>query len=299
MSKKIKNTLIVFVTAILISSAGFIYSYYVQGDEIRLNEKKLKKLKAEFTSPEELKEKIFNAKKEVAVIDSILATRKFIIPKELSEKDLYDFVNSHFTDVATHSYTNVDYVKTEAKRFGDININYHEYKITGVGRFQSVYQLLNAVEESKELKKVEKAELTEFTHVSKSGYPRYQVKFDILLHAYFADSDRFTSTQYTENKLRHRELYNAFFPLIRNTIKPNINNLPDIQNGELLFLFPEGAYIADTGGNTHVLKEGDKVYLGYLTTIDYKTQTVNFILNKGGIIQDYKLSISKKNKKGQ
>lgn len=299
MSQKIKNTIIILVAAVLITSGGFVYSYYYQGEDIRISEKKLKKLEAEFTSPEELKMKIFKAKNEVAVIDSQLAERKFIIPKELTEKDFYDFVNNHYTDVATHTYTNIDYVQEKSEKIGDITIKFHLFKVNGVGRFQRVYQLLNAIEQSKELKKIVKAEMLEYTHVDKKGYPRYLVKFDLEVKAYFAATDRFTSTQYTENNLKHRELYNAFYPLIRNTIKPNVSDLPDIQNGELLFLFPEGAYIADTKGNTHVLKEGDKVYLGYLTSIDYKTQTVNFILNKGGIIHDYTLTISKNNKKGR
>jgi len=61
----------------------------------------------------------------------------------------------------------------------------------------------------------------------------------------------------------------------------------------LLALIPEGAFIADIKGNTYLLWEGQQVYLGYLTKIDYDHNTVSFILNKGGIIEKVDLSLEK------
>ena len=40
-------------------------------------------------------------------------------------------------------------------------------------------------------------------------------------------------------------LYDAFYPLVRNEIRPNVNNLPDIQDATLISLVPQGAFISD------------------------------------------------------
>jgi hypothetical protein len=41
--------------------------------------------------------------------------------------------------------------------------------------------------------------------------------------------------------------------------------------------------------------EGEQVYLGYLTKIDYDNNSVSFILNKGGIIEKVTLELVKNN----
>ena len=56
-------------------------------------------------------------------------------------------------------------------------------------------------------------------------------------------------------------------------------------------MIPDGAYVADASGNTHLLWEGDEVYLGYLTKIDYSTNEVKFVLNKGGVIEKITLKL--------
>ncbi len=71
----------------------------------------------------------------------------------------------------------------------------------------------------------------------------------------------------------------------------------DVQSAELLALIPEGAFIADSKGTTYLLWEGDKVYLGYLTEIDYDENVVHFVLNKGGIIEKITLNLEKNEKK--
>ena len=42
-----------------------------------------------------------------------------------------------------------------------------------------------------------------------------------------------------------------------------------------------------------VLWEGERVYLGYLTSIDYKNNKVKFIINRGGVIEKVELYLEK------
>ena len=106
---------------------------------------------------------------------------------------------------------------------------------------------------------------------------------------------QYAEENYTENDLKTGNLHDAFYPLVRNKIRPNLNNLPNIQDATLISLVPQGAFITDSKGNTLLLKKGDEVYLGYLMDINYDNETVTFVLNKGGIIEYETLKMGKKN----
>ena len=113
------------------------------------------------------------------------------------------------------------------------------------------------------------------------------------VHVYYATNDRFATAEFVENNLSTQPIYDAFYPLIRNEIPPNVDNLLDVQGAKLLALIPEGAFISDSKGDTYLVWEGEKVYLGYVTKIDYDHNTVSFILNKGGIIEKTDLELQK------
>jgi hypothetical protein len=125
------------------------------------------------------------------------------------------------------------------------------------------------------------------------GVPKYFVTYNIECSVYHSDNDRYASSVSKENRLTPNPIYDVFYPLIRNEIPPNLDELLDVQSAQLLALIPEGAFIADSKGTTYLLWEGDKVYLGYLTEIDYNKNIVHFVLNKGGIIEKITLNMNK------
>jgi hypothetical protein len=165
------------------------------------------------------------------------------------------------------------------------------YNIKGIAEFNDLFRLLYAIEQSKELKKITKGDLNNFVEVDHDGLPHYLVNYNFKVKVYFSDSDTYASAKYRENSLKSNSLYNIFFPLIRDEIPPNIDNLLDVQTAQLLALIPDGAYVADASGKTHLLWEGDEVYLGYLTKIDYNNNEVKFVLNKGGVIEKITLKL--------
>src|SRR5690606_28338504 len=113
----------------------------------------------------------------------------------------------------------------------------------------------------------------------------FDVSFTLNVDVYFAMNDRFSTSELIENDLSTTSQYDIFYPLIRNEIPPNVDELLEVQGARLLALIPEGAFLSDSRGNTYLLWEGEQVYLGYLTNIDYERNKVSFILNKGGIIE--------------
>lgn len=289
MNKKIRSTLGLLGLLLLILIAGGIYIFVFQQGSISEREEKLEELNANVYDPEELRIRYENLLKRSAVLDSILSARKFNIPQSLSSIKFYSFVNNILSGFSEDTQVNVEFI--ELRR--DKEFFVYEYKLSGGGYFNDVYKLIYAIEQSKELKKVTYLTLGNLIKTDAEGLPLFLVSFEMNAQVYYSSDNRFAPAEFVENNLSTGPIYDAFYPLIRNEIPPNVDELLDVQGAKLLALIPEGAFIADTKGNTFLVWEGEQVYLGYLTMIDYNNSTVNFILNKGGIIEKVTLDLDR------
>ncbi len=292
MNAKVKNTIVLLLILFLILIGGGVFAFVIQKGKINDREKKIDDLMVYQMDTEALTAQLNLLKKQVAELDSILALRKYNIPQALVQSGFYDFVNNVSFGFSSNSFVNIEYQNIENGK------DYHNYlyKLSGTASFNDLYKLIYAIEQSKELKKIISSSMNNFVQVDAEGIPYYLVTFSMNVAVYFADNDRFTSAEFKENNLVPNPAYDIFYPLIRNEIPPNLENLLDVQNAQLLALIPDGAFIADAKANTYLLWEGDKVYLGYLTEINYEKNTVNFILNKGGIIEKITLGLNNENK---
>lgn len=295
MNAKLKNTIILLLILVLIGIGGGVYVFMIQKGKINEREKKVEDLMQYQLDTEDLISQLNLLKKRVAALDSILAMRKYNIPQALPQSAFYNFVNNVSFRFSANSFVNIEYDRMESSK----EFKYYIYKISGTADFNDLYKLIYAIEQSKELKKILNSTMTNFVKVDDEGIPYYLVTYNMSVAVYFAETDRFASAEMKENQLIPNNAYDVFYPLIRNEIPPNLDKLLDVQNAQLLALIPDGAFIADTQGNTFLLWEGDKVYLGYLTEIDYEKNIVHFILNKGGIIEKVTLELNKENLPGE
>lgn len=293
MNRKTKNTLVLAVLLVLILLGGGIYIFFVQRSAINEKQEKVKELKANSYNTEQLTLQLRNLLVRASELDSILASRKFNIPMGLSSIKFFDFVTNVSYGYSPLTQIDVEYLD----RGQDREFFYFEYKVSGRGEFSDVYKLIYAIEESKELKKVSNTSISNLIVTDDEGIPHFVVSYNFNVRVYFSNDDRFATSVVKENELSTGVLYNAFYPLIRNEIPPNVDNLLDVQGAKLLALIPEGAFLADAQGNTYLLWEGEQVYLGYLTSIDYENSRVSFILNKGGIIEKVVLTLEDEEEK--
>jgi hypothetical protein len=293
MDRKLKNTLMLLVLLVIISIAGGLFAFVWQKSDIDEQKKKLNDLNLNAYNTEELTDQLNTLKSRALELDSILALRKFNIPVDLHQSEFYNFINKVSFGFAPESFVNIEYQNI----INEKHYKYFTYKLSGTAYFNDVYKMIFAIEQSKELKKITSISFDNFVKVDEDGMPQYFITFNIDCAVYFSENDQFASSVSKENRLTPNPLYDIFYPLIRNEIPPNIDELLDVQSAELLALIPEGAFIADSKGTTYLLWEGDKVYLGYLTEIDYDENIVHFVLNKGGIIEKITLTLDKKEKK--
>ncbi|MGE5363816.1 MAG: hypothetical protein ACM3SM_06765 [Bacteroidota bacterium] len=281
MNRKLKNTLVLAGVLILIAVAGSLITLVLQRGKIKDKTKKLEQLKLNSYDTKTLKEQLQLVKVKAAALDSILSSRKFNIPKMLTQTRFYDFVNSVSMGFSEDTHIDIEFADDKHQK----DYNYLTYKVSGTGEFNDVYKLIYAIEQSRELKKINSNTLTTYVSVDDDGVQHYMVNFAFVVYVYYANDDRFTTANFVENNLGTGDLYNMFYPLIRNELPPNVDELLEVEGSKLLAMVSEGAYMADSKGNTYMLFEGDPVYLGYLTKIDYEKNRVTFILNKGGIIE--------------
>ena len=292
MSSKVKNTIIILIIFIIIGLSSVAFNFVYQKAKISEKQKKIKDLKLYQLDTESLNLQLALLTKRVAELDSILANRKYNIPFNVSQASFFDFVNQVSYGFSSHSYVNIEYNETET----GTNYNSYHYTINGVAEFNDLMKLIYAIEESKQLKKIESVALSNNVHVEADGTPHYLVKYEFKAKAYFSADTRFFVKDLKENSIIPNPAYDFFYPLIRNEIPPNRDKLLDVQSAQLLALIPDGAFLVDASGNTYLLWEGDQVYLGYLTNINYQNTEVNFVLNKGGIIENVTLKLVKEKK---
>lgn len=292
MSSKVKNTIIILIIFIIIGLSSVAYNFVYQKAKISEKQKKIKDLKLYQLDTESLNMQLALLTKRVAELDSVLANRKYNIPFNVSQASFFDFVNQISYGFSSHSYVNIEFNETET----GTNFNIYHYTLNGIAEFNDLIKLIYAIEESKQLKKIESLELSNNVQVDTDGTPHYLVNYKFKAKIYFSSDNRFFVKDLKENAIVPNPAYDFFYPLIRNEIPPNKDKLLDVQSAQLLALIPDGAFLVDASGNTYLLWEGDQVYLGYLTNINYQNTEVNFVLNKGGIIENVTLKLVKEKK---
>jgi hypothetical protein len=289
MNRKVKNTLGLVGLLLLIVVGGSIYLFVVQKGKIEERQARLKELKAYDYNSDQLNSQFLELTARAGILDSVLAARKFNIPANLSSIRFFDFVNEVGAGFSEDSHFDVEFVESKP----DKEFFFYDYKVTGGAGYSDLYKLIYAIEHSKELKKIKNVTLTNLVTNDEDGMPMFQVSVTMNVDVYFSLDNRFATADLKENDLSTPGQFDIFFPVIRNEIPPNLDELLDVQGARLLALIPEGAFLADTKGNTYLLWEGEQVYLGYLTDIDYEKNKVSFILNKGGIIEKIDLFLEK------
>lgn len=293
MNRKLKNTFALLGVLILLGVLGFGYIYLFQKPSLKNKTVELASLKALSYDPNVLNQQLKEKMSKATKLDSILSARKFNVPKDLSSLKFYDFLNLLSARLSDKAKFNIEFLtqKTDKEFF------YYDYRVSGYGSYNDLFQIIYGIEESKGLKKITKLNLSNYVLAADNKEPEFLINFTMSVAVYFSSNDRFASSTYSENNLSAPKLYDIFYPLIRTEIPPNTSGLLDVQGAQLLALVPDGAFLADARGNSFLLIEGDEVYLGYLTSIDYKWKKVTFVLNKGGVVETVVLNLDKSLKK--
>ncbi len=90
--------------------------------------------------------------------------------------------------------------------------------------------------------------------------------------------------------------WDPFKSQVKERLPKNDENLLEVDHSKLVAIASNGnriAFLQNQQGTLMTLKEGDEVYLGYVTKIDPPSATVEFTLNYGGFIRKRVLALVK------
>jgi hypothetical protein len=172
------------------------------------------------------------------------------------------------------------------------NFIYDVYRIKGEGFFPTIYKFLWYLERGPEIYKIKKITFhgVENREID-STRTNIIVPFEIEFWTVFTELEDVPPINRGLHNVRVSWVRNPFLPFIYRNLPMNSENLLEVERSELKGILPGKAFVEDHTDKIHVLEEGAKVYLGYVSKIDVENNQVVFILNKGGIIEKYILKL--------
>ncbi len=295
MTFKQRNTIILGVQTLIISlvSLYILLSYYpAKFAEVRQELQNCDKTLAEI---EEREAYLSELNHRVDENRNVLAGWNKVVEANISMGDILDYLNKIQEQHGAFKFSLV-FVK-------DIQSNDYGCKIftlTGEGDWESIFSLVWILENGPKIFAIEKLEMRGVEAIEEDIDPPYYTRFKMIVPfslqvkavysagAILTDLPVSNASEYLVQLPTGR---NIFYPGIIRSLPPNDAGLLETERAELKAVFPGKAIIADHLGNIHSLTEGDPVYLGYLLKINQSQNSVEFLLNKGGIVEKFSLKL--------
>lgn len=289
MSYAVRNTIILLVTLTLFVGAAFSYIRFFQLAELEELETSLTEKRKDFNTKKATSDAFTDLNDTYQSALSIIENADKSLFKEPDPEDVYDYLN-FISNSSSDSKVFFDFVfndSTAHDQYGIVRAD-----INGYGKYANVVNFINKLENSQLLNKISGISLT-----PASGGAREldDIIFSFTLESYYERIPIQENDLNTEQLTLNEDIstYNPFYPLIRGSIPPNVDNLINVEQSRLIGLTSSRVFLVDQGGNMVSLGKGDKVYLGELEKIDLNNNTATFNLNKGGITELVTLEIER------
>ncbi len=286
MSYALRNTIILLITLFLFVGAATGYVKFFQLAKINDLTSELKVKEADYTEKQQIKADY------PALLDKYILARDIVLgyDKTLYKTNNPDDVFNYLSEISGdglelyYDYILADSVNEE--QYGIINSD-----IQGSGAFSDIVTFINILENSPLLNKVENLSITPLNNYENVDY----VSFDFRLKSYYQRVD-FENDVNIDDSLKQNpniSVYNPFKPIILPNIPLNEDDKIEIEKSRLLGISGSRIFLIDQFGNRRTLKIGDKVFLGYLKSINTSKREVIFDLDKGGIKELFTLKVER------
>lgn len=283
MSYALRNSLILIVVLLLLSGGGYLFIYLYQLPQIEDLQEQIERHQATYDEKNEVVEALPGLEAQYEKSKAFIENYDKTLFKTNNPDRVYRFLTIlSDTDPVEFNFTFVD--STSAERYGII-----DSEIAGRGRYTAVLNFITRIENSEPVQKVRDIVLVP---VNESGEFN-NVSFTFNLSSYY-DKMNFFEARNTPGISERISFasHNPFFPLIRN-VRPNTENLLNVENSQLVGIGSNMIYMVDQSGSMHTLKEGERVYLGRLETININEGYAKFRLNKGGLVEIVTLEVER------
>ena len=291
MSYQIRNSITLGVVLLLIALIGGYYTIFHYPDEIAETEKERKKMakmvkyleKIEKQYPE-VNQELNEAQVKIQNIDKQLTG-------DVRTAEVYNYLHKAIESIGG---LDINLAQGAAKSFPDYG--YKVFNIRGEGPFSRVFRFFWQIERGKRMFKLNNVVLKSTEIRDKdTGKTVLLVQFSGQVWAYFAELEDLPSLEKSFKMVKTVKANNVFLPLIKRNLPPNRNKLVEVNRSRLKAVLVDKILIHDQSGNMKMLRVGDKVYLGYLTSIDTRNNRAEFTLNLGGVLEKVQLNLDLSN----
>ncbi len=312
MSNLFQNIIILTVCWFIAIGGGIYTTFFYQPDEMKRLEKAEQVANMKQAELSALMAEMGDSESRASTVSSRWNSRYKIVPRTLGSEDVVAFLNEHTRtgfnpfDITFASYE-------ESEQFFKLI-----FVVDGRGDFNRLYELIWAIENSRQLYRIDKLELTHFDLITDDPDTDQKrldvvVSFSFEIHAFyggvaglsasdglndvdgnsqFSDSEIFSNLPAVPDHVlpARNAVMNPFHPLILANIPPNTYNRVDMEEAELLYIIGTDAVIL-WNEEEWVIGIGDPVYLGQVISVDPRSGTVTARLNKGGLIDQIELKM--------
>ena len=283
-SYKTRNTLILltFIGAIVcIGGYFFLYSFPNKTNDAK---SQLVRLQQQITSFDGIESEFYQIQDLIQKEEFKLTNLNKQIVTEVSSAKTYSYLNSILDHAGILIFDMYFTDKKNTEGYG-----YNIYTIKGEGSFDTIYKFLWYIERGPQIYKIKKINLRGIEG-PRTGRSKIIV-FEIEIWALYASVNELPQIKRTLADIEISSVTNPFNPYVSRSLPPNTANLIEVERADLKAVIPGKAFVADHKGKVHVIKEGDKVYLGYTTKIDATKSQVEFTLNKSGLVKKFRLKL--------
>lgn len=290
----LRNTIILAVLILLVGGGGAAYIFFYQEPRIEELLTERAQIQQKLGNADDLFDRLVEVQERVEMLNAAWRQR----PKTLATEESASGTNVYLNEILAQS-PDLDLNVFTEEQVPQNGCGYTRYHLAGQGPFQSFARLVQFLEFGPRLMKLRNFDVREVHAVDdERGRIKHTVQFDIDLLAYYSDQPPFADTLATPAVASTAFAaipYDPFLSLVVPEIPPNTFDLPNVEQSTLLAIMKGRAFISDQKNQLVMLSEGDEVYLGYVSKIMPERRQVLFLLNKGGIIERYILTLRLEN----
>lgn len=286
MSYALRNSIILAVLLVVVSAVGVYWIWLRQDDEKKVLQERREELKGELEIINSVLAIYDAAQEQLDRYKTRWQNRGQIVPGSddpaATLAYLYDLMELRNVSV------NFDFFAKG--RVDEEGHSFNMYALEGEGKFENLYGFIWHLEHGRRFHAVDHVQM-DHREGELSG-KRDWVKFKMVFRTYFEPGSRVEGLQPLEMPARPPLLaHSPFRPLITQALPRNNLGLFETDGAQLQGLGKDLAYLVDRQGQMHLLREGDRVFMGRLAKIDLEGNQVEFVLNKGGIWERLKLKV--------
>lgn len=276
MSYAVRNTIILLVTLFIIIGLGAAYSQIYLKNKINDLENELGAKQSDLNSKQNINADYAELITTYEAALGVIENYDKVLYESNKPDNVFDFLNKINEFEGNKVF--FDFVYSDS--IPDNQYGILESSIVGFGGYDAVVDFINSIEHSQLLNKVSEVVISP---------PRAEddindVNFSFILESYYQKTAILdsTGTEYAILKDSEISTFNPLYPLILPSIPNNTEGLINVNSARIIGVTGSRVFLSESG-KVISLKVGDKVYLGYLESIDIQQKKATFNLNKGGI----------------